>query len=113
MSRRPKVKTVTRRKLISALLFGGAITTLASPRRSFSQVAQRVDVKHPAALAVGYVENVNQVDLKKFPSYVKDSTCENCALLQGSAGQNYRPCSLFDGKLVSIGGWCSGWAPEI
>lgn len=113
MSRRPKLKTFTRRKLISTLLCGGAITTLALPRRSFSQAARRVDVNDPAALAVKYVENVNQMDLKKFPDYIKDSTCENCALLQGSAGQNYRPCSLFEGKLVSISGWCSGWAPEI
>ena len=113
MSRKPGVKTVTRRTLIRTLLVSGAITAMAAPRRSLAQAAPRVDVKDPAALAVGYVENVSRIDLKKYPNYTKDSTCENCALLQGSAGENYRPCSLFAGKLVSISGWCSEWSPEI
>ena len=113
MKRNPKAKTVTRRTLLGALLVGGTITAMAAPRRSFAQAAAHVDVKDPAALAVGYVENTSQIDLKKYPGYVKGSTCENCSLLQGSAGQNYRPCSLFAGKLVSVSGWCSGWSPEI
>ena len=44
---------------------------------------------------------------------VQGSTCENCLQLQGSAGANYRPCGLFPGKLVSVGGWCSSWTPEM
>ena len=113
MSRNPKAKTVTRRALIRGLLIAGATTAMAAPRRSFAQSAPHVDVKDPAALAVGYVENISQLDLKKYPGYLKGSTCENCTLLQGSAGENYRPCSLFAGKLVSVSGWCSGWSPEI
>ncbi len=113
MSRNPTAKTFSRRALIRGLLVGSAITSMAAPRRSFAQSAPRVDVKDPTALAVGYVENISQLDLKKYPGYLKGSTCENCALLQGSAGENYRPCSLFAGKLVSVSGWCSGWSPEI
>ena len=73
----------------------------------------RLDVKDPAAIAVGYVENAGQVDVKKYPAYVKGSTCENCLQLQGSAGSAYRPCGLFPGKLVSVSGWCTAWTPEI
>lgn len=113
MSRNPRTKTVSRRTLIRGLLFVGAITAMAAPRRSFAQAPPQVDVKDAAAVAVGYVENVSQIALKKYPGYVKGSTCENCALLQGVAGGNYRPCSLFAGKLVSVSGWCSGWSPEI
>jgi hypothetical protein len=51
--------------------------------------------------------------VKKYPSYVKGSTCENCLLLQGASGAIYRPCNLFPGKVVSVRGWCSGWAAEI
>jgi hypothetical protein len=75
--------------------------------------ANRLDVKDPAAIAQGYVENASQVDVKKFPQFVQGTNCENCLLLQGSAGNNYRPCSLFPGKLVSVSGWCKGWTPEM
>lgn len=113
MSRHPLVKTVSRRMLVKDLLMGSAIAMVAAPHRSLAQGAPHVDVKDPAAVAVGYVENVNQIDLKKYPGYVKGSECENCLLLQGTAGENYRPCSLFAGKLVSVSGWCSKWSSEI
>ena len=78
-----------------------------------SAAAARLDVKDPAAAALGYVENAAQVDAKKYPSYAPGSNCENCLQLQGSAGNNYRPCALFPGKLVSVSGWCKSWTPEM
>jgi hypothetical protein len=90
----------------------GAAAALGS-RASKAADAPRVDVKDPAAMALGYVENASQVDVKKYPSYVKGSSCDNCAQLQGAAGPSYRPCDLFTGKLVSVSGWCSGWTAEI
>ena len=77
------------------------------------ELDRRLVIKDPAAIAQGYVENTSQVDVKKFPQFVQGSNCENCLLLQGSAGNNYRPCSLFPGKLVSVSGWCKGWTPEM
>ena len=74
---------------------------------------QRLDVKDPAAVARGYVESAAQLDARKYPSYVKGSSCENCLLLQGTGGSGYRPCSLFPGKVVAVRGWCSGWTAEI
>jgi hypothetical protein len=88
---------------------GGAVLL----RQSQAAEPPHLDLKDPAAIAVGYVEKVSQIDLKKYPSYVKGSTCENCLLLQGSTGAHYRPCNLFPGKLVSVGGWCSSWAAEL
>ncbi len=73
----------------------------------------RLDVKDPAAVALGYVEHTSQIDAKKHPGYVPGSNCENCLQLQGVAGNNYRPCSLFPGKLVSVSGWCTGWTAEM
>ena len=73
----------------------------------------KLDVKDPAAVALGYVENASQVDAKKFPTYVKGSNCDNCLQLQGKAGDSFRPCSLFQGKLVAVSGWCSGWTAEM
>ena len=113
MSRTPlSGAPVTRRALVKTLSMAAVATALLRPRQS--QAAEpHLDVKDPAALKLGYVENATQVDVKKYPSYVKGSNCENCLLLQGTGGANYRPCNLFPGKLVSVSGWCSSWSAEI
>jgi hypothetical protein len=104
MSRRVLMKNLT------ACAAAGAFLVI---RRAHGAAAAKLDVKDPAAVKLGYVENASQVDLKKYPGYVKGSSCENCLLLQGTAGDKYRPCTLFPGKLVSVSGWCSGWAAEM
>jgi hypothetical protein len=103
----------TRRSLVQALSLAAAAAALLPPRRSQAAELPHLDPKDPAATAVGYVENASQVDPKKYPAYIKGSTCDNCLLLQGTAGSHYRPCSLFPGKAVSVGGWCSGWTAEM
>ena len=104
---------VTRRMLVQKLGWAAGVSAAFSWHASSSAEPNRLDVKDPAAIALGYVENVSQVNVKKFPQFAQGSNCENCLLLQGSAGNNYRPCSLFPGKLVSISGWCKGWTPEM
>ena len=104
---------VTRRELIKNLSLAAALPAALPWRETRGAAPERLDVKDPAAAALGYVENAAQVDTKKYPAFVKGSTCENCLLLQGSAGNNYRPCSVFPGKLVSVSGWCKSWAAEI
>ncbi len=104
---------VTRRLLVKNLSVAAVASAGLFSRRSRSDELKRLDVKDPAAVALGYVENASQVDLKKNPSYANGSNCENCLQLQGAAGNNYRPCSLFPGKLVSVSGWCKGWTPEM
>lgn len=102
-----------RRTLIATFAVGLGGAVLAPMRRSTAADLPHLDVKDPAAAAKGYVEDAGSVDVKKHPDFVKGSSCENCLLLQGSAGAAYRPCSLFPGKSVSVKGWCSGWSPEI
>ena len=86
--------------------------TVLIVRRSAAEPA-KLSVTDPAAVALGYVENAAQVNAKKYPSYVKGSTCENCLQLQGKSGDAYRPCTLFKDKVVSANGWCSGWTAEM
>ena len=105
--------TVTRREVIKNLSLAAGLSAALPWRRTRGAAPERLDVKDPAAVALGYVENAAQVDLKKYPAFVKGSTCENCLQLQGSAGDNYRPCGLFPGKLVSVSGWCTSWTPEM
>jgi hypothetical protein len=106
---------VTRRVLVKnvAIAAGAAGVAALLPTRWLLAETTRLDIKDPAAIKVGYVESASQVDAKKFPSYAKGSTCENCLLLQGTEGPGYRPCTLFPGKLVAVAGWCSGWTAEI
>jgi hypothetical protein len=104
---------ITRRVMVRNLSVTACLSAAAPWRPAFCAAPARLDVKDPAAIALGYVEGAAQVDVKKYPTYVQGSNCENCLQLQGSAGINYRPCSLFPGKLVSVSGWCKGWTPEI
>jgi hypothetical protein len=105
---------LTRRAMIRQLGLAAGCAAAALPAmRTRADSAGRLDVNDPAAKALGYVEHVADVDVKKYPGYTKGSNCENCLQLQGSAGNNYRPCSVFPGKLVSVSGWCSAWTPEI
>jgi High potential iron-sulfur protein len=106
---------VTRRVLVKNLSLAAGFSAALPWRqaRSAQPEPERLDVNDPAAIALGYVENVAQVDIKKYPAYVQGSNCENCLQLQGSAANNYRPCSLFPGKLVQVSGWCTGWTPEM
>jgi hypothetical protein len=90
-----------------------ALLPTRHPQAAAPSPLPHLDVKDPAAVALGYVEDAAKVDTKKYPSFVKGSTCENCSQLQGTAGAAYRPCELFPGKLVSAAGWCSGWVAEI
>ena len=104
---------VTRRKVIKDLSLAAGLSAALPWRQTRGADPVRLDPKDPAAIALGYLENAAQVDVKKYPDFVKGSNCENCLQLQGSAGSSYRPCGLFPGKLVAVGGWCKGWVPEM
>jgi hypothetical protein len=104
---------VTRRAIFKNLGLAAGISAALPWRQIRGAEPARLDVKDPAAIALGYLEIVAQVDIKKYPDYLQGSNCENCLQLQGSAGSAYRPCSLFPGKLVSVAGWCKGWTPEM
>ena len=103
----------TRSAVVKNLSMAAGLTVVLPWRRARSAEPGRLDIKDPAAVALGYVESASQVDIKKYPIFVPGSNCENCLQLQGTAGNNYRPCSLFPGKLVSVSGWCKGWTPEM
>lgn len=109
----PYGSAIKRRTLIKNLGAAAAAVVMLPSRRAWSEAQPHLDVKDPAAVALGYVENADHVDMQKYPTYTKGSSCDNCLLLGGGAGPNYRPCNLFPGKLVSVGGWCSGWTAEI
>jgi hypothetical protein len=103
---------VTRRALMKSLAATAAAIGVLRGAGSRAGELPHLDPKDAQAIALGYVEDAGQVNPKKFPTYVPGSRCDNCLLLQGTAGA-YRPCNLFAGKLVAAAGWCSGWTAEI
>jgi hypothetical protein len=109
---------VSRRQALRGMAAAAAgvaalMTQRASSAATQAAQAPHLDVKDPAASAVGYVEDATKVDPKRYPAYSQGSSCENCLQLQGTAGAAYRPCTLFPGKLVATAGWCSAWTPEM
>jgi hypothetical protein len=102
----------SRRTLLKGLALGAAGAAVGTRGARSAQTA-KLDVHDPRAVALGYVENASQVDTKKYAQYVSGSNCDNCLQLQGKPGNDYRPCTLFPGKLVAVAGWCSGWTAEM
>jgi len=67
-----------------------------------------LDEHDATAQALGYRQDARSVDAQAFPAWRRGQSCSTCALIEfGTARQ--RGCSLFPGKLVAAGGWCSGW----
>ena len=48
----------------------------------------------------------------KSAKHVKGSTCANCGLFQGKAGDAAGGCPLFAGKQVAGAGWCNAWVKK-
>ncbi len=92
-----------------ALLTCGVSALPASrPAGAAAQLPQ-LKPTDPTAVALGYHEDAKQVDAKQFPNYRPAQNCSNCLQLKGDAGQQWRPCNLFPGKLVNADGWCRVW----
>ena len=67
-----------------------------------AMAAEHVDPEDPQAKALQYVHK----------SAKDGQQCAGCALAQASAGDAWRPCGIFPGKLVSSEGWCAAWAKK-
>ena len=104
---------LTRRSLLRRLALAAGMAGALSAKGSGAQSPARLDVNDPQAIAQGYVEDASRVDARKNPTYGPGTNCENCLQLQGKAGDVYRPCTVFPGKLVNVKGWCKAWVAEI
>ncbi|KKO48268.1 high-potential iron sulfur protein 2 [Arsukibacterium sp. MJ3] len=64
--------------------------------------AEQLKLDDPLAAAMRYSHK----------SEIADQNCNNCSLVQGEAGPEWRPCAIFPGKLVASEGWCAAWAKK-
>jgi High potential iron-sulfur protein len=100
------------RRAVLVELGAAAAVALGAPRARADAPA-RLDPRDPAAIALGYVTDATRVDARREPTYVAGHACANCLQLQGRAGDPFRPCPAFGGKLVDVRGWCRAWTPEM
>ena len=99
-------QNLSRRKLLIHTLIGA---TAISVVKDSPAVSEKVNPADPAAKNLGYVEDANTVDAKKYPGFANGQSCANCSLSVLPYGP-VRQCRLFPGKIVLAKGWCSAWA---
>lgn len=98
---------MTRREaLVAALATAAGTLACAGAARAADADKPHLQASDPTAQALSYQEDGAKVDAKKYPTYKPDQRCSNCLQLQGKAGDDWRPCNLFPGKLVDANGWC-------
>lgn len=102
---------IRRRGLLRVLATGLAALPLARVLPASAQ--DRVSESDPLARELGYHQNARQVDPGRYPKRAgaagADQFCRTCQFFQGGAGDAWGPCTVFNGRLVNSGGWCSSW----
>jgi hypothetical protein len=92
---------LSRRDFLASGLMAGTLTLVgAFVGTPSSARAAAVDPNDSIAKSLGYTT----------ASQKSDQKCAGCGLFQGKVGDPQGPCLLFQGRSVSAGGWCKGWA---
>jgi hypothetical protein len=86
-----------------------ANTTLASSGSDLPHIG----VDDPAARAVGFSLDANQVDRARYPEHLKGQSCRKCVQFKGGPTDPWGPCMVFAGKQVPAGGWCTSYAARV
>jgi len=106
-------QSFSRRDALKGLaLVVGAAGTLRSVREARADAPPHLSPTDPTAQALGYHDDAKSVSAKDFPTYQAGQMCNTCLQLQGNAGDAYRPCNIFPGKLVNANGWCKVWVKK-
>ncbi len=107
--------TMTRRKMLRMSGVAAAAIPTAHVLLGSNALADELPHLSPddaMAAALGYVHDTTTVDKAANPRHENSQVCSNCALVQGGDDEEWRPCAIFPGKLVSANGWCKSWAPK-
>ena len=99
----------SRRQFIVRLAAVGAV---ASAGRAHAQAGAHVDQADEQAVSLGYRNDSNTVDAKKYPKHTPAQHCANCSFWQGKADDAWAGCAMFGRKHVANGAWCQVWAAK-
>lgn len=107
--------SITQRQTRRRFLELGIGSLLLLPFVGRLPAAERLSEDDPAAQALGYRHDADNVDVAQFPKRAGPEgaaqLCANCRFLSGAPGEEWRPCSLFGNRLVNARGWCNSWLP--
>lgn len=101
-----------RRQTLATLVAGAAAVLLAPSLAQAADELPHLEESDPTANALGYHHDTAKVDAAKRPTHKPEQNCANCNLVQGTAGDAWRPCGLFPGKAVNANGWCAAWVAK-
>jgi hypothetical protein len=100
---------MTRRNAIKA---GGAALATLIIARSVEADNHILSPNDPTAVALGYYEDANKVDVSKWTKKAApggdQQLCSNCSLYS-SVDSILGNCAIFPGKQVAAAGWCNAW----
>jgi len=103
----PHNAKLSRRRFLK--LTAAGLVAVPAARVAMAQKAEKVDVNSDAAKALDYHDDASKVTN---PKRKKDQFCHNCQFFQGTAKDKPGPCTVFQGKDVAAGGWCSTWVAK-
>ena len=103
---------IARRKFIQMSAVAAAGCFVQAGREVRADDLPHLSPDDPMAAAMKYTHDASTVDPATRNNPAADQNCANCALIQGSDGDEWRPCQIFPGKAVAANGWCSVWAPK-
>jgi hypothetical protein len=105
---------LSRRRFLrnAAVAFPIGVVVLEST--AVAQDVPHIALDDPMGKALGYVHDAKTVDKTNALNarYEDGQSCANCLQLQGEAGAEWRPCTIFPGKLVAAAGWCTVWVKK-
>jgi len=107
---------INRRKFLKLGMQAGGSALALSAIPIHVVAADEVTEEEPLAQAMGYRKDATTVDVAKFPKRAGEAGanqfCHNCALFAGKENDTMAPCSIFQNRLVSGGGWCNAWVAK-
>lgn len=103
---------IARRKFIQLSAATAAGCFIADSRDARAQDLPQITEDDPQGKAYQYTHDASSVDASSRPRPEADQTCDNCQLIQGNDGDEWRPCQILPGKLVKADGWCMVWSPK-
>lgn len=110
--RRGPLSKIARRQFLQLSAVAAAGCVVHPGAKANAQEMPRLTEDDPVGSSMRYTHDASTVDPASRANPAEVQTCENCALVQGEDGEEWRPCQIFPGKLVAADGWCSVWAPK-
>ncbi|MGB5734825.1 MAG: high-potential iron-sulfur protein [Thiohalocapsa sp.] len=92
-------------------LVSRAVAQVPPPPEGWEAFPQVDEATDPTAIALKYKHDAAQADraaAARPGAPPEEQNCINCQFVQADSG-DWRPCTLFPGKLVAANGWCSSW----